>query len=76
MTAPDRSKTQFLVKEHGVALFRRKRATALFNGRHEFIRLCNVPDYWELRKNFPEETKKDGLYLETIWTLIPIEGKN
>jgi hypothetical protein len=68
----DLYKTQFLFETNGLSqtirMYRRKNATVLF-GKNGPIRRISSLEWQALKKNFPEETKADGLYVKNVWML-------
>jgi hypothetical protein len=72
----DLSKTQFLVVDHGIRAFRRRRRSFLWDGKREQpIRRMEWLEWNEFRKEWPKEVEEDQLRLITLWTLEEIKPK-
>jgi hypothetical protein len=74
----DLAKTQFLFENNGLTttmrLFRRKRALVLLRPDGLYTRPISYHDWRKLQKDYPDEVKAEGLYVETVWTLEEIKN--
>lgn len=72
----DLSKTNFLVIPQGasqkILAFKRNKSYFLFGKDHKVIRPILYDEWWDLKTNYPDEVKEDGLYVNYVWTLVPI----